>query len=281
MWTPRRREPGRARAVRPGPAASPRVRVRARRVRRAGELHARGRDPRPGPTGRHRARSLGARPLLRSRRARTVRHSRARLAPTWASTRAPAPSTSHASAPATFPVASRSREFLPSLPARSTWCSCSRPCSPSRDKEPLLQAISRALRPGGRFAFTMEEGLPLTEAERERMPDADTVWLTPLEEMLTCLERAGLVVRWQEDCSSSHRAVADSLITAFAADAADHRRADRAQGAGGAAGRPPALERLAAGRTGPQDRVRRGEGINAARPEPGDEHALTRSLRED
>jgi SAM-dependent methyltransferase len=87
-------------------------------------------------------------------------------------------------------------------------------------KETLLEAISRALRPGGRFAFTMEEGLPLTEAERERMPDADTVWLTPLEEMLTFLERARLAVRWQEDCSSSHRAVADSLITAFTADAA-------------------------------------------------------------
>jgi hypothetical protein len=39
--------------------------------------------------------------------------------------------------------------------------------------------------------------------------------------MLTCLERAGLVVAWQEDCSRSHRAMADSLIEAFAADAAD------------------------------------------------------------
>jgi hypothetical protein len=53
------------------------------------------------------------------------------------------------------------------------------------------------------------------------MPDADTVWLTPLHEMLTCLERAGLVVRWQDDCSRSHRAVADSLTEAFAADATD------------------------------------------------------------
>ena len=67
----------------------------------------------------------------------------------------------------------------------------------------------------------MEEGLPLTEAERERMPDAETVWLTPLHQMLTCLERVGLVVRWQDDRSRSHRAVADSLINAFTADAAD------------------------------------------------------------
>ncbi len=89
------------------------------------------------------------------------------------------------------------------------------------EKEILLQGISGALTSGGRFAFTMEEGPPLTESERERMPDADTVWLTPLDEMLTCLERVGLVVRWQEDCSRSHRAVADSLIDAFAADATD------------------------------------------------------------
>jgi SAM-dependent methyltransferase len=89
------------------------------------------------------------------------------------------------------------------------------------DKEPLLLQISRALATGGRFAFTLEEGLPLTEAERERMPDSDTVWLTPLHEMLACLERVGLVVRRQVDFSRSHRAVADSLINAFAADATD------------------------------------------------------------
>jgi SAM-dependent methyltransferase len=89
------------------------------------------------------------------------------------------------------------------------------------EKETLLQEISLALTSGGRFAFTLEEGRPLTDAERESMPDADTVWLTPLEEMLACLERAGLVVGWQEDCSRSHRAMADSLIDAFAADGAD------------------------------------------------------------
>jgi hypothetical protein len=86
------------------------------------------------------------------------------------------------------------------------------------DKETLLEEVSRALEPGGRFAFTLEEGLPLTETERDRMPDADTVWLTPLGDMLTWLERAGLCVRWQDDCSPSHRAMADSLRDAFAAD---------------------------------------------------------------
>jgi SAM-dependent methyltransferase len=88
------------------------------------------------------------------------------------------------------------------------------------DKRTLLEGISGALTAGGRFAFTLEEGRPLTSQERARMPDADTVWLTPLEEMSALLERVGLVVRWQEDCSRSHRATADSLIDAFTADAA-------------------------------------------------------------
>jgi SAM-dependent methyltransferase len=89
------------------------------------------------------------------------------------------------------------------------------------EKEPLLREISQALVDGGRFAFTLEEGLPLTDAERARMPDADTVWLTPLDEMVSCLDRVGLGVRWKNDHSKSHRAVADSLINAFVAEAAE------------------------------------------------------------
>ena len=88
------------------------------------------------------------------------------------------------------------------------------------DKRTLLEGISGALAAGGRFAFTLEEGRPLTGPERARMPDADTVWLAPLAEMCGLLERVGLVVRWQDDCSLSHRAVADSLIDAFTADTA-------------------------------------------------------------
>ena len=88
-----------------------------------------------------------------------------------------------------------------------------------RDKATLLEAISGALSLGGRFAFTLEEGMPLTESERARMPDADTVWLTPLDELRPQLARAGLVVRWQDDWSRSHLAVAQSLTDAFAADA--------------------------------------------------------------
>ena len=89
------------------------------------------------------------------------------------------------------------------------------------EKETLVQAIASALSTGGRFVFTMEEGLPLTEEEHERMPDSDTVWLAPLPEMLAWLERFGLAVRWRDDWSRSHQAMADSLIDAFAADASD------------------------------------------------------------
>jgi SAM-dependent methyltransferase len=89
------------------------------------------------------------------------------------------------------------------------------------EKEPLLRQISGALAAGGRFACTFEAGPPLSEAEREQMPDADTVHLVPVEEMLASLDRVGLVVRQQEDRSRSHAAMAESLTEAFAADAVD------------------------------------------------------------
>jgi SAM-dependent methyltransferase len=88
------------------------------------------------------------------------------------------------------------------------------------DKDALVHAIAAALEPGGRFAFTLEEGSPLTPAERAAMPDADTVWLTPLDELAVSLQRAGLVVTWLQDHSRAHRATARALLGAFAADAA-------------------------------------------------------------
>src|SRR5690606_36380851 len=63
------------------------------------------------------------------------------------------------------------------------------------DKETLVKEVARALGDGGRFAFTVEAGEPLTAAERARMPDADTVWPTPMPALSAMLERAGLVVR--------------------------------------------------------------------------------------
>jgi SAM-dependent methyltransferase len=87
------------------------------------------------------------------------------------------------------------------------------------DKENLLREVTAALKVGGRFAFTLEEGRPLTRTERQRMPDADTVWLMPLPEMLSSLERVGLRVLWQDECTESHRLVVDALIDAFNAEA--------------------------------------------------------------
>jgi SAM-dependent methyltransferase len=85
------------------------------------------------------------------------------------------------------------------------------------DKATLLAAIAGALGTGGRFAFTLEEGAPLTAAEQAAMPDADTVWLTPLPEMVELLRDAGLTVTWQEEHSSAHLAMVDALVAAFTA----------------------------------------------------------------
>ena len=87
------------------------------------------------------------------------------------------------------------------------------------DKDALIRQVAAALRPGGRFAFTLEEGTPLTAAERAAMPDADTVRLTPLAALTASLDRAGLVVTWQADHSRAHRETAAALAAAYAADA--------------------------------------------------------------
>jgi SAM-dependent methyltransferase len=88
------------------------------------------------------------------------------------------------------------------------------------DKAALIDAVAGALAPAGRFAFTVEEGDPLTDAEREAMPDADTVWPLPLQELLALLDAAGLVVRHQEDHTEAHRVQARALRGAFVEHAA-------------------------------------------------------------
>ena len=88
------------------------------------------------------------------------------------------------------------------------------------DKRSLVGEVARALEPGGRFAFTIEEGRPLTTSERPRMPDADTVWLIELEKLSTVLSEAGLTATWQRDCSAAHRARAAALLSSFQADSA-------------------------------------------------------------
>jgi SAM-dependent methyltransferase len=88
------------------------------------------------------------------------------------------------------------------------------------DKETLVGEVARVLEPGGRFAFTVEEGWPLTQQERTRMPAADTVWPVELAEFTDVLRNAGLAVTWQQEYSSAHHAVATALLRCYRADSA-------------------------------------------------------------
>ena len=89
------------------------------------------------------------------------------------------------------------------------------------DKRPLLAAVAGVLEHGGRFAFTLEEGAPLTADERALMPDADTVWPVELAEMRRLLGEVGLSTTWEEECTAAHCAAATALLTCFRADADD------------------------------------------------------------
>ena len=88
------------------------------------------------------------------------------------------------------------------------------------DKEALVRAVERGLEPGGRFAFTVEEGRPLTGPERAQMPAAGTVWPIGLADLTDVLHRAGLTVTWQQEYSSSHQAIATALHRCYRADSA-------------------------------------------------------------
>ncbi len=86
------------------------------------------------------------------------------------------------------------------------------------DKEALMGEVTRVLEAGGRFAFTVEEGLPLTQQERTRMPGADTVWPIELAELTGVLRNAGLTVIWRQEYSSAHQAMATALLRCYRAD---------------------------------------------------------------
>jgi SAM-dependent methyltransferase len=86
------------------------------------------------------------------------------------------------------------------------------------DKEALVGEVARVLELGGRFAFTVEEGRPLSRQERIRMPGADTVWLIELAELTGMLRAAGLTVIWRQQCSTSHHAMATALLRSYRAD---------------------------------------------------------------
>jgi SAM-dependent methyltransferase len=86
------------------------------------------------------------------------------------------------------------------------------------DKGALAVEVARVLEPGGRFAFTVEEGLRLTEQEQALMPAADSVWPVQLAELTTLLREAGLTVTWRHECSPFHRSTAAALLRSYRAD---------------------------------------------------------------
>jgi ubiquinone/menaquinone biosynthesis C-methylase UbiE len=88
------------------------------------------------------------------------------------------------------------------------------------DKEVLVREVARTLEPGGRFAFTVEEGRPLTRQEQSRMPASDTVWPIELAKLTGVLRNAGLAVTWQQEYSSAHHTVAAALLRCYRADSA-------------------------------------------------------------
>ncbi|MFC7491060.1 MULTISPECIES: class I SAM-dependent methyltransferase [unclassified Knoellia] len=94
-----------------------------------------------------------------------------------------------------------------------------------RDRPMLFGEVVSVLQPGGRFAFTVEVGAPLTTTERATMPRADSVWLSSLAETQGDLEGAGLQVRWLVECTDAHRVAASALLGFYLAAAPDIREA--------------------------------------------------------
>jgi SAM-dependent methyltransferase len=92
------------------------------------------------------------------------------------------------------------------------------------DKDALVGEVAGVLEPGGRFAFTVEEGRPLTQQERARMPGADTVWPIELAELTGVLRDARLTVVWRQEYSSSHHAIASALLRCYRADSSQIAR---------------------------------------------------------
>ncbi|HEX6931997.1 MAG TPA: class I SAM-dependent methyltransferase [Streptosporangiaceae bacterium] len=88
------------------------------------------------------------------------------------------------------------------------------------DKEALVREVARVLDPGGRFAFTVEEGRPLTQQERTRMPGADTVWPVELADLTATLSAAEFTLTWQDERSSAHCAIAMALHRCYQAESA-------------------------------------------------------------
>ncbi|MFF1635954.1 class I SAM-dependent methyltransferase [Leifsonia sp. NPDC058248] len=86
------------------------------------------------------------------------------------------------------------------------------------DKRGLAAAAAAALERGGRFACTLEEGMPLTPAEIAVTPDADTVWPVPLADFTTVLADAGLATVSVQEHTPAHLRVVMALLAQFTAN---------------------------------------------------------------
>ena len=128
------------------------------------------------------------------------------------------------------------------------------------DKDALVREIAAALRPGGRFAFTLEEGAPLTTAELggDAQQRHGLAHPTRRDDRVPGAGRA----RRHVAPGPQPRAPRDGA-GALRADAVN-RRADRPPGAGRAAHRPPAVGRVAGRGAGPEARAGGGAGIGLA-----------------
>lgn len=85
------------------------------------------------------------------------------------------------------------------------------------DKATLVGAVAAGLAPGGRFAFTLEEGDPLTSAEAAAMPAADTVWPIRWPQLEKLLDAAGFDLLDCRDETAHHVEIVDALTTQFTA----------------------------------------------------------------
>ena len=83
------------------------------------------------------------------------------------------------------------------------------------DKRRLVRVVRRLLRPSGRFGVTLEEGWPLSSAERRRVPEGEDVWLTPERVFRELLEAIGFRICRMDDHTAAHAEVAGRLAAAY------------------------------------------------------------------
>lgn len=86
------------------------------------------------------------------------------------------------------------------------------------EKAPVLAEIARVLRPGGRFAGTLEDGRPLSPEERQAMPAGDTVHILSEADFRALAREAGFREVQIADHTAAHAEVARCLTAAYQAD---------------------------------------------------------------